>query len=89
MFARVLREGAILILRPREEATDGLVAFGDTGRRSRSLMFVPIRYGERPTGIMSIQSYTPDAYDEESSPRCRSSPTTAAARSSGSGSSTS
>ncbi|HET9040857.1 MAG TPA: PAS domain S-box protein, partial [Gemmatimonadales bacterium] len=66
MFARVLREGATLILRPSAEATDGLVAFGDTGRRSRSLMFVPIRYGDRPTGIISIQSYTPDFYDEDS-----------------------
>ena len=64
MFARVLREGATLILRPTEEPTDGLVTFGDTDRRSRSLMFVPIRYGERPTGIISIQSYTADAYDE-------------------------
>ena len=66
MFARILREGATLILRPSDEATDGLITFGDTGRRSRSLMFVPIRYGDRPTGILSIQSYTPDAYDEES-----------------------
>ena len=89
MFARVLREGAILILRPTEKSTDGLIAFGDTDRRSRSLMFVPIRYGERPTGIMSIQSYTPDAYDEGPLATSRSSPTTAAARSSGSGSSTS
>ena len=66
MFSRVLREGATLILRPPGASTDGLIAFGDTGRRSRSLMFVPIRYGEHPTGIMSIQSYTADAYDEES-----------------------
>ena len=66
MFARILREGATLILRPSDEATDGLITFGDTGRRSRSLMFVPIRYGDRPTGIISIQSYSPDAYDEES-----------------------
>jgi two-component system cell cycle sensor histidine kinase/response regulator CckA len=67
MFARILREGATLILRPATQASsDELIAFGDTGRRSRSLMFVPIRYGERPTGIMSIQSYAGDAYDEES-----------------------
>jgi two-component system, cell cycle sensor histidine kinase and response regulator CckA len=66
MFARILREGATLILRPTGEPTDGLVTFGNTSRRSRSLMFVPIRYGERPTGIVSIQSYTTDAYDDES-----------------------
>jgi len=66
MFSRILREGATLILRPTAEPTDGLVTFGDTGRRSRSLMFVPIRYGDRPTGIISIQSYTTDAYDDDS-----------------------
>lgn len=65
MFARVLREGAKLLLRPTAAPTDDLIAFGDKSRRSRSLMFVPIRYGDRPTGILSIQSYTPDAYDEE------------------------
>src|SRR4051794_7139001 len=66
MFARVLREGAKLILRPAAAPSDGLITFGDTSHRSRSLMFVPIRYRDRPTGILSIQSYTPDAYDEES-----------------------
>jgi PAS domain S-box-containing protein len=66
MFARVLREGAKLILRPAAAPSDDLIMFGDTSHRSRSLMFVPIRYGDRPTGILSIQSYTPDAYDEES-----------------------
>jgi PAS domain S-box-containing protein len=66
MFARVLREGAKLILRPAAAPSDDLIMFGDTGHRSRSLMFVPIRYGDRPTGILSIQSYTPDAYDDES-----------------------
>jgi two-component system, cell cycle sensor histidine kinase and response regulator CckA len=65
MFARVLREGAKLILRPPAAPPDDLIMFGDTTHRSRSLMFVPIRYGDRPTGILSIQSYTPDAYDEE------------------------
>ena len=28
-------------------------------------MFVPLRHGDRITGILSIQSYTPDAYDED------------------------
>ena len=65
MFSRILREGATLILRPRDEPTEDLIMFGDTGRRSLSLMFVPIRYGGQPTGILSIQSYTPEAYDDE------------------------
>jgi two-component system cell cycle sensor histidine kinase/response regulator CckA len=59
---RVLREGAQLILRPPEaRATDGLILFG-TGRRSASLMFVPVRHGDRVAGILSIQSYRVNAY---------------------------
>jgi len=65
MFARVLREGALLILREIDEADPGdLIPFGDTARRSQSLMFVPLHHRDRITGILSIQSYTPDAYDQ-------------------------
>src|SRR6476469_1392940 len=64
MFARVLREGALLIVRSATEMEPGdLIPFGDTARRSRSLMFVPLHHRDRITGILSIQSYTPDAYD--------------------------
>jgi PAS domain S-box-containing protein len=63
MTLRVLREGAQLILRDADPApeTEGLVPFG-SHRPSASLMFVPIRHGERTAGILSIQSYTPNAY---------------------------
>ena len=65
MFARVLREGALLILRSDADMDPGeLIPFGDTARRSRSLMFVPLHHGDRITGILSIQSYTADAYDQ-------------------------
>jgi two-component system cell cycle sensor histidine kinase/response regulator CckA len=65
MFERVLREGALLILRTEADLEpDDLVPFGDTGRKSRSLMFVPLHHRDRMTGILSIQSYTPDAYDQ-------------------------
>jgi PAS domain S-box-containing protein len=65
MFARVLREGALLILRPDVgSALEELIPFGDTTRKSRSLMFVPLHHGDRITGILSIQSYTLDAYDQ-------------------------
>jgi two-component system cell cycle sensor histidine kinase/response regulator CckA len=63
MTRRVLSEGSQLILRETSELADvGLMPFG-TGRRSASLMFVPIRHGERIAGVMSVQSYTPQAYD--------------------------
>ena len=63
MALRVLREGAQLILRADDTSPpiDGLIPFG-THRRSASLMFVPIRHGEHTAGILSIQSYTPNAY---------------------------
>lgn len=65
MTARVLHDGAQLVLRPlKAEAGKGLVPFGDTGRLSLSLMFVPVRHGDRITGILSIQSYAADAFDE-------------------------
>jgi PAS domain S-box-containing protein len=63
---RVLEEGGQIILRqPPFEFTPGTVPFGNTGRPSASLLFVPIRRGETVIGILSIQSYTPDAYDPE------------------------
>ena len=63
--ARVVREGAQLVpdSGPRG-AGEGLIPFG-SGRPSRSRMFVPVRHGERVTGVLSIQSYTADAYDEQ------------------------
>lgn len=60
----VLNEGGKLILRqPPFNFSLGAVPFGNTGRPSASLMFVPIRRGEQVIGVLSIQSYTPDAYD--------------------------
>jgi PAS domain S-box-containing protein len=65
MFARVLREGALLILRSESEVEPKeLIPFGNLTRRSRSLMFVPLHHRDRLTGILSIQSYTPEAYDQ-------------------------
>ncbi len=40
--------------------------FGDTSRPSASLMFVPIRNGTNVIGVLSIHSYTPNAYDQRS-----------------------
>jgi signal transduction histidine kinase len=40
-----------------------LIPFGDTGRRSASLLFVPLRYRGQYLGLFSIQSYRVGAYD--------------------------
>lgn len=61
---RTLTEGALLILReecPVSKDSE-FVPFGDKTRCSASLMFVPIKKGEKPVGVLSIQSYTPKAY---------------------------
>jgi signal transduction histidine kinase/ActR/RegA family two-component response regulator len=61
---RAIGEGGQLILRtPAELAQNDSLPFGNTARRSASLMFVPIRNGSTVIGVLSIQSYTPIAYD--------------------------
>ncbi|MDW8366286.1 MAG: PAS domain S-box protein [Abditibacteriales bacterium] len=64
VIRRTIVEGGQLILRdtPSSPPTD-LTPFGDVTRRSLSLMFVPMRNGTRVIGVLSIQSYTPHAYD--------------------------
>jgi PAS domain S-box-containing protein len=64
MEERVMRDGAQIILRSSEsDGTPGLTPFGDTGRRSASLLFVPLRYRGQHLGLFSIQSYQVGAYD--------------------------
>jgi PAS domain S-box-containing protein len=64
---RAIEQGGQLILRDHPEAMRPEdVPFGDTSRPSASLMFVPIRHGTEVIGLLSIQSYTPRAYDAHS-----------------------
>ncbi len=62
-----LQEGAQLVLRrnPDEMATEES-PFGDATRPSASLMCVPIRNGKAVIGLVSLQSYTPEAYNPRS-----------------------
>ncbi len=66
LVQRIITHGAELILR---EKPDTLLPdadpFGDKARPSASLMFVPIRDGNRVIGVLSIQSYTLLAYTNE------------------------
>lgn len=59
IFYKVLYEGAQLLA--EKDIPEDRTAFGDKTRRSQSLMFVPINNGQIH-GIVSIQSYTPNAY---------------------------
>ncbi len=59
---RIIKEGKELLLRNDAESGSSLTSFGDNSRRSASLMFVPIRIGTNVVGVLSIQSYRPNAY---------------------------
>jgi PAS domain S-box-containing protein len=63
---RAIEDGAQLFLREHPQTDIGdSVPFGDVERPSLSLMFVPIRNGNQVTGVLSIQSYTPQAYNAD------------------------
>ncbi|MBI5385308.1 MAG: PAS domain S-box protein [Verrucomicrobia bacterium] len=63
---RTLQSGAQLILRGLQpEFSPDSPPFGDTSRPSASIMLVPARHGDHITGLLSIQSYRPNAYTEE------------------------
>ena len=62
---RVLTQGPELILRaPHERQASDSVRFGDTARLSASIMCVPIRRQGQPVGVLSVQSYTPGAFNQ-------------------------
>lgn len=63
---KVFTEGPQLILRKStDQPGQEFTPFGDKNRRSASLMYVPLRDSMKVVGMISIQSYTPDAYDRE------------------------
>ena len=39
--------------------------FGDTNRKAASILIVPLKLRERVTGVMSVQSYSMNAYNDE------------------------
>src|SRR5205823_6394666 len=66
MARKVAEQGAELIL--REEPLlfpDNAVPIGDTSRPSASLMLAPIRNRTKVIGILSVQSYTHKAYNQQ------------------------
>ena len=59
---RTMREGGQLFERSMPHGIQ-LRQFGDVGRESESLMFVPIRHGSTVVGVLSVQSYRVGAYN--------------------------
>ena len=65
LVRRICQGGAELILRSGPQTVSDTVFFGDKSRASMSLMYVPVRHDQRTVGVLSIQSYTPNAYSTE------------------------
>jgi len=66
MALRIIEQGAERILRqePLVMPAD-VIPMGDTSRPSASLMLAPIRNRTKVIGILSIQSYSSKAYDQQ------------------------
>ncbi len=63
---RIMKDGPELILRtpPFERSTDTIM-FGDKARPSASIMAVPLRRTGESVGVLSVQSYTPNAFTRD------------------------
>jgi PAS domain S-box-containing protein len=64
---RAIETGGQLILKdePHLMLSDAK-PFGDASRPSASILIVPVRDGPKVIGVLSIHSYTPRAYDQQS-----------------------
>jgi PAS domain S-box-containing protein len=66
MMRLVMTKGAVLLNRDDESSPRvKLVPFGDAGRPSASRMYVPLHSGGQVLGVLSIQSYTAQAYSQQ------------------------
>jgi PAS domain S-box-containing protein len=64
---RTIEAGGQLILKEEPDRMfPGSQPFGDSARPSASILYVPARKGAEVVGVVSIQSYTPGAYDRQS-----------------------
>jgi CheY-like chemotaxis protein len=67
LVRKTLQEGGQLVLKSDQaRMLPTSHPFGDTRRPSASIMFALIRNGTAVAGILSIQSYTPNAYNQHS-----------------------
>ena len=64
-FQRALEQGAFLHEEGQPGSPElGARPFGDTARKSVCVLYAPIRNGAKVTGLLSIHSYQPKAYDQ-------------------------
>jgi GAF domain-containing protein len=67
---RVLATGEAVLINHTLEEMDAAPlspenAIGDRGKTSVSLLYLPLRFGERVLGVMSVQSYQVNAYNSQ------------------------
>jgi signal transduction histidine kinase len=65
LAARALEGGQLILRDPDAPASPEHIPFGDKSHPSASIMYVPIRKDEKVLGLLSLQSYTPDAYTRD------------------------
>lgn len=63
---RAFREDGFLSLYEKHFDIAPSLSFGNRSRRTLSQIFVPVKSRTRTIGVLSIQSYSKDAYNEES-----------------------
>lgn len=67
--ARVMQTGQPLVKHRLEDWTEGRYALNLPGQPQKddrvSAIFVPLKFGSKTIGVLSVQSNEPDAYDEE------------------------
>lgn len=63
---RAIRENGYLSLYEKAFEIPPSLSFGDRSHRTLSQIFVPVQSGERTIGVLSIQSYQANAYNENS-----------------------
>lgn len=64
---RVINEGGQIIIKERSDMMGPESApFGDIGRPSAAILYVPVRDGKEVIGLLSVQSYSVGAYNRQS-----------------------
>ena len=65
LASRALEAGQLVLRDPDASVAPEHIPFGDKSRPSASIMYVPIRKDEKVLGLLSLQSYTRNAYTKE------------------------
>lgn len=65
LVLQIVDQGARLVLKSKASHMPDASPFGNAARPSASIMYAPTRHGDHASGVLSIHSYTPNAYTPE------------------------